>query len=106
LAPAWSPGYHTLARAQINFGELELGAINLKKSLQLTPDNKEVKEDLKWVATLLKQKAKFEKSKGVTVVRGVIQVETCEDACVGIGGIIQDIREAEVPSILGDITKK
>lgn len=75
LAPAWPEGFLTLARAQINFGELDLGLETLKRAITLPAEDTEVKreihEEFERVIALVEQKSKIEQaSLGGRIVRG------------------------------------
>lgn len=67
LAPTWSEGYVTLARAQREFGELELSQINMQAALSLDKDNAEYSAELLEINDLVEQlhavRAKYEKEK-------------------------------------------
>lgn len=66
-APEWPPGLVTLARAQVNFGELSLAANNYRKALAILSstngDKEEATEELEQVCALLReQEALFHQS--------------------------------------------
>jgi len=57
LEPQWVIGYLTLGRAQINFGEPELGLESLNKAKELDIKNEypEIDEELNWVTSIIYQ---------------------------------------------------
>ena len=68
--PSWAEGYVTLGRAQLNFGEIEMGSQSLKKALELSP-GLDLSDDLQWAADLLAKKDK------------VLQEEICNGSVSG-----------------------
>ena len=42
----WAPGFQTLARARLNFGEIELAHVALSKAAELDPDSDEIRHEL------------------------------------------------------------
>lgn len=81
LAPTWSEGFVTLARAQREFGELELAQTNMQTAQSLDKDNTEYSAELLEINELVVQlhavRAKYEEQKrsGATC-RGI-----CDATC-------------------------
>eukprot|EP00029_Vermamoeba_vermiformis_P009575 TRINITY_DN4818_c0_g1_i1.p1 TRINITY_DN4818_c0_g1~~TRINITY_DN4818_c0_g1_i1.p1 ORF type:complete len:192 (-),score=45.23 TRINITY_DN4818_c0_g1_i1:6-581(-) len=72
LNPSYIDGWITLARAQLNFGEIELAVDSFSKALKLNPDNEEIKNELDEAIKVMQKKNLLEKTKGVDVIRGVV----------------------------------
>jgi tetratricopeptide (TPR) repeat protein len=83
ISPKWPDGFLTLARAQINFGELEIALETLKYAITLPVTDKDVKESIgaefQRAMELLEQRNKLEETSfGGRVVRGhFISKEEC-----------------------------
>lgn len=85
LNPSWPEAFLTLARAQINFGELTLALESLKRAITLPTDDAEVKASIahefeRVVALIEEQKSLEKNSGGGRVVRGQF-VSKEERAC-------------------------
>jgi tetratricopeptide (TPR) repeat protein len=72
LNPSYVDGWITLARAQLNFGEIELAVDSFSKAFKLSLDNDEVKNELDDAIKLMQKKKSLENTTGVDVIRGVI----------------------------------
>lgn len=74
LDPAWPDAFLTLARAQINFGELELALATLQRASKLKTDDLELQKDLKdefaRTTQLIQEKKHLESSGKGRVIRG------------------------------------
>ncbi|TMW68740.1 hypothetical protein Poli38472_006208 [Pythium oligandrum] len=81
LAPSWGDGFHTLARAHLNFGELELARFNIKKAIDLNGENEELRADLDEIERLLVEQRhvleKREREAALEQDEGKLQAISC-----------------------------
>ncbi|XP_067038739.1 tetratricopeptide repeat protein 33-like [Acropora muricata] len=62
LNPCWFVAYQTLGRAQMGYGDVEMGVKSFSKAIHLNPDELEMwTEDLRWAWKLRDQKRQQEK---------------------------------------------
>ena len=58
IDPRWAEGHVTLARAQLNFGEIELGYASLQRAAGLAPGI-DISKDLEWATELMAMRARL-----------------------------------------------
>nr|XP_058959358.1 tetratricopeptide repeat protein 33-like [Pocillopora verrucosa] len=67
LNPCWYVAYQTLGRAQMGYGDVEMGVKSFSKAILLQPDESEMwSEDLHWAWKLREQKRKQDEIKNST----------------------------------------